>query len=162
MKKQHIPKQRLTNKAGVAELFQVSLRAVDGWVRKGCPVREEGSRTKAWEFDLREVSRWLDTPADQSGSGGDFQAERTRLTREQADKLEIENRTRRGELYEAREYDKATAHVFKMIAATLETLPDILERDAGLENHQLEPVFTAIDRMREQLYREVIERKAAP
>jgi len=158
MKKEHIPKQRLTNKAGVAEWFQVSVKAVDGWVRKGCPVREEGARNRAWEFDLREVSRWLDTPAQKAESGGDFQAERTRLTREQADKLEIENRTRRGELYEACEYDKATAHVFKMIASTLETLPDVLERDAGLEGHQLEPVFAALDRMREQLYREVIER----
>jgi len=63
-----------------------------------------------------------------------------------------------GELYVAHEQDREVSRVFKMVANGLEALPDILERDAGLQGHQLEPVFRAIDSMREQLFQEIANR----
>lgn len=57
-----------------------------------------------------------------------------------------------GELYVAHEHDRAVSRVFKAVAAGLETLPDVLERDAGLDGHQLECVFALIDKLREQIY----------
>jgi hypothetical protein len=56
------------------------------------------------------------------------------------------------ELVPVRDYELALASGFKAVAATLESLPDILERDVGLTGAQVEKVQMVIDRLRDDLY----------
>lgn len=50
---------RLLKKHEVAEFFGYSLPTVDAWIKEGCPVKTEGGKGKAYEFDSEEVFRWL-------------------------------------------------------------------------------------------------------
>ena len=59
------------------------------------------------------------------------------------------------ELIPVEEFTRIYSHMLKVVAAGLETLPDMLERDAGLSGKQLEPVFTVVDGLRETIYHEL-------
>ncbi len=56
-------------------------------------------------------------------------------------------------LIPVREHEMALASAFKMVAAALETLPDVLERDAGLSGAAIEVAQRVVDRVRDDLYR---------
>ena len=49
---------RLANKAQIAEFFEVSTNAVDGWIRRGCPYVQRGDLRTPWVFDLLKVVEW--------------------------------------------------------------------------------------------------------
>ena len=49
---------RLANKAQVAEFFEVSVNAVDGWIRRGCPYVRRGDLRAPWVFDLLALAEW--------------------------------------------------------------------------------------------------------
>lgn len=49
---------RLANKAQIAEFFEVSTNAVDGWIRRGCPNVQRGDLRTPWIFDLLAVAEW--------------------------------------------------------------------------------------------------------
>lgn len=57
------------------------------------------------------------------------------------------------ELIPIRDHETALATAFKMVAAALETLPDVLERDAGLSGAAIEVAQRVVDRVRDDLYR---------
>jgi len=44
------------NRSKIAEYFGVSLTAIDGWTRKGCPFERKG---KNLQFDPQALSKWL-------------------------------------------------------------------------------------------------------
>ena len=48
------------------------------------------------------------------------------------------------------------ARMLKGLMATLETLPDVIERDAGLTPEQVVALVTVLDRVREHLYQQMI------
>ena len=49
---------RPINRGDLAALCGVSLPTVDGWVEKGCPYIERGSRGVEWRFDSAAVIDW--------------------------------------------------------------------------------------------------------
>ncbi len=49
---------RLANKAQIAEFFEVSTNAVDGWIRRGCPFIQRGDLRTPWIFDMLKVAEW--------------------------------------------------------------------------------------------------------
>ncbi|NMQ21483.1 DUF1441 family protein [Candidatus Competibacter phosphatis] len=49
---------RLANKSQIAEFFEVSTNAVDGWIRRGCPFIQRGDLRTPWIFDLLKVLEW--------------------------------------------------------------------------------------------------------
>ena len=55
------------------------------------------------------------------------------------------------------EVERQYAHLFKLITQRLETLPDILEREAGLAGDSLTIVEATVDEIREQIYRQVTD-----
>ena len=78
----------IVNKSELAKALDYSVPTITHWVRRGCPVQQEGSQTKAWKFKLSEVVQWL---LDQQASPADaaaLTAERVRLTCAQADRQE--------------------------------------------------------------------------
>jgi len=75
-----------------------------------------------------------------------YQSENERL------KFEAAIRT----LIPADEFARELATLAKATAAGLDQLPDMLERDAGLEPEAIERVQQVIDQLREQLYQAVV------
>jgi hypothetical protein len=65
---------------------------------------------------------------------------------------ELKYREAAKELIQARDFEIELASGFKAVATTLETLPDILERDCELTGAQVERVQAVIDRLRDDLY----------
>ena len=52
------PAVRLANKLQVSEIFDVSVKTVDLWVRRGCPYIQRGDLRTPWIFDLLKVAEW--------------------------------------------------------------------------------------------------------
>lgn len=152
----HIPDSRVANKAELAEFFCVTLPAVEAWVRKGCPYLRKGSKGIGWEFDLLDVARWKFAPDDY---GQDFDPDQL-APRERKDWYDSEKKRRDlqvqdGELYIASDYDMAFSKILKTVAMGLETLPDVLERSAGIGHQQIKSVINVVDDLREKLYRSI-------
>lgn len=61
-----------------------------------------------------------------------------------------------GKLIEASAHERALADAFKVIAVTLESLPDVLERDAGIDGVAVERAQVVIDRMRDDLHSRLV------
>jgi phage terminase Nu1 subunit (DNA packaging protein) len=56
------PAFRLANKLQVSEFFDVSVKTVDLWVRRGCPFIQRGNLRTPWIFDLLTVTEWRYAP----------------------------------------------------------------------------------------------------
>jgi phage terminase Nu1 subunit (DNA packaging protein) len=52
-------KPYIVNKAGMAQLFGVSLKTVDDWIRKGAPVLKPGSNGVSYEIDSGPFVEWV-------------------------------------------------------------------------------------------------------
>ncbi len=46
------------SKTELAKLFDISVQAIDGWIRRGCPVNERSKNGKIKNFSLDDVVRW--------------------------------------------------------------------------------------------------------
>lgn len=93
------------NRAGLADAHGVSENTVTNWLEEGLPrAKAAARRGQSDEYDVAETIRWrLAREAakgvlDENGALINFEGERTRLTREQADKISMENEMRRGRL----------------------------------------------------------------
>jgi hypothetical protein len=60
-----------------------------------------------------------------------------------------------GKLVAIDEFERVFASAIKMIAVTLESLPDVLERDAGINGAAVERCQAVIDQVREDLYHRI-------
>lgn len=101
-----------------AELFKCTVQTVNQWIRDGLPVvkrgRKGGGRTS--QIDVRDAIAWyVEYDA--------LDAEKTRLTREQADKQALDNAVRRGELGEIAAWRSELETVFGEIRAQLLAIP---------------------------------------
>ena len=153
-----ITERKQTNKAETAEWFGVSVATVDAWLRRGCPYIQKGGPGKGWVFDLREVAQWYygkgaqDTEDDPEKLDPKSRLDWYRGTRERTKHLEES-----GELIPSAQYEQALASAFKAVAQTLESLPDVLERDAGIDGAGVERCQSVIDRVRDDLYGALID-----
>lgn len=155
----HTPESRRANKAEVAEFFGVSIPAVDGWIRRGCPAVQRGQRGVPWVFDLLAVAEWrftpakVEEPADADIPPSDPQEAwyYWRAKRERRN-FELEEQ----EVMHRDEHRREMSKMAKEMAATWDMFPDMLERDCGLEPEAIEAVERLIDDQRYQLYQRVI------
>lgn len=151
---------RKANKAQVAEFFDVSMATVDAWLRRGCPYVQHGNKGLAWVIDLRAAAEWYFKGAsDKAASSEDPEklAPKERLdwykgTRERTKHLE-----ECGELMKAADYETALSAALKAVAVGLESFPDQLERDVGLDGAGVAVVQKLVDRLREDLHRRILE-----
>lgn len=90
-----------------------------------------------------------------SGPAGDHEIDslhpRDRYMHYKAELAERELRLRDGELYLASETNRTISTLFKAVTATLDSIPDVLERDCGLSPDDIHPVFITIDMLRESI-----------
>jgi phage terminase Nu1 subunit (DNA packaging protein) len=98
------------SKHALAKALQKPVKVIDDWIHAGCP--HEKNIRGHYQFDLADVWQWredfirrsLTTKSTKDAGGAeylDLSAERARLAKEQADKLEMENAESRGETLNA-------------------------------------------------------------
>jgi hypothetical protein len=68
----------------------------------------------------------------------------------QLKRIEFEERC--GKLIPAADYEQGVAELVKVVVQTLDTLPDILERDVGLTPAQVVRAQQEIDRLRQRMF----------
>ena len=71
------------------------------------------------------------------------------------DRLKLEQETR--ELIPRIEVEQEQARILRNVAQTLDTLPDLVERDCGATPDQIKRIERAVDECRESLYVELAE-----
>lgn len=150
-----VPVCRKANKALLAEWFGVSIATVDAWVRRGCPSVQRGEKGRPWIFDLKEVAAWRfgvyeRGQPDGFDPGRMDPKDRLDYYRSERERLKMEQET--GDLIPAVEVERVAAEVLKSIAQTLDTLPDVLERDAGISPDAVLVVQRVIDAARESMF----------
>jgi phage terminase Nu1 subunit (DNA packaging protein) len=154
---------RLANKGQAARWFDVSPQALDGWIRRGCPAVTRGSAGVPWQFDLRQLAEWRygrqATP--EAGIDPANMTPKERLDHFRALREQAKHQQEMGELIPAEEFRQGLAGPFKLLANTVESLPDVLERDAGLTGAQAELCIKICDRLREDLYQQLVGGQAA-
>jgi hypothetical protein len=75
----------------------------------------------------------------------------------QAEHEKLKLQTERGELLSRIEVERETARLFEIMGRFLDTLPDALEREGGMDPRQVQKVEDLIDHMREELYAEIVD-----
>jgi hypothetical protein len=79
----------------------------------------------------------------------------------QAEREKLELQTERGELIPRIEVEREQARILSILVRTMDTLPDILERDCGATPAQLEKIERICDHIREQMYGELTQNEDA-
>lgn len=149
-----VPERRKANKAEAAEWFGVSIPSIDAWLRRGCPYVQRGERGKQWVLDLLAVSEWRFSGATESTEDDpEKMSPKDRLDWYRGARERTKHLEECGELMRASDFETALASAIKTIAVTLESLPDVMERDAGLDGAAVERCQIVVDRMREDLHK---------
>lgn len=117
---------RQVNRAGLAEIFGVSMPTVDSWVRGGCPVVKRGGRGMEWQFDTAAIAVWLRERAV-SDATGTTQADEAELKRR---KLAAETAVAELDLAKAKglvapldQIERNMAKAFAELRANLRNIP---------------------------------------
>ncbi|MBK1620856.1 hypothetical protein CKO42_20985 [Lamprobacter modestohalophilus] len=114
-----------------------------------------GQIDKTADLDAQRVQyiRLLrETAANRAPNGPlDPQQEKARLDQLRADEVEIRLAEKRKELVPIEDYERHMAGAFKVVATTLESLPDRLERDVGLSPEAVTACYRAVDGLRNDL-----------
>jgi phage terminase Nu1 subunit (DNA packaging protein) len=153
-----IPDERIGNKADVANWFAVSLTTVDQWLRRGCPYLQRGERGKQWKFDLLAVAKWKYGAAEpDSDTDPEQLSPKDRLDWYRGTREKTKHMMEAGDLIPAAEYERALSTALKSVAMTLESLPDLLERDAAIPPEAVEKTIQIIDRLREQMHSALVD-----
>lgn len=149
--------RRIANKAEAAEFFNVTVPAINEWINQGAPVIERGAKGVGWKLDLLELAKWRFVPhIAPAGEGGEVDPDRL-APRERKDWYDSELRRsqlaeRNGELIPVLTFQREMSAVIKAVVAGLQTLPDRLERDAGLTGDAIERAQAIIDTLRDELH----------
>lgn len=147
---------RQCNKAQLAEFFDKSVKAVDGWVRRGCPVVKRGNKSEPWVFDALAVAQWYF-----SSDGDDLDTDPEKMQPQdrkawyesESKRRDLQERDR--ELLKATEVEEVLAVAFSALSQDLQAIPDNLERRHGVPGEVAELVeggiFEALDATADRL-----------
>lgn len=141
----NVPDIRRANKAQAAEFFGISLMTLDVWIRDGAPVAQKGAKRIPYVLDLRAIAEWRYTAKQSEGDVDPerlLPAERKQWYDGEMKRREIQVRDR--ELIPATEVEEVVATSYAAVSQTLLSLPDNLERRAGLTPEQAERAEEAI------------------
>lgn len=131
--------------AQLADLLKISTRNVDMLVTKGVL-----AKTGPAKFDTRAAIAAYVAYA-RKGGNADIDAEKLRLTREQADKIEIQNATARRELVPASEVERTWSGILRDVRAAMLAIPSrVQQRLSHLTAHDVAEIDREIrDALRE-------------
>lgn len=103
-----------------------SLPTIDRWVKEGCPVKGQGGKGRAFEFDLPEVIAWWGKRERENAAGvetGDENQLKLRKLAAEAGKAELEFARLRGDVAPVREFERATAKIMAAIRQNIMSVP---------------------------------------
>ena len=119
-------KGQVVTRAGLADVFGVSLPTIDSWVRAGCTYIQRGGRGKEWQFNTADVAQWLRDKARDEGRGTAQASEeelKLRKLAAEAEKAELELAKAKGEVAPVREFERATAALMAVIRQNVMQVP---------------------------------------
>lgn len=123
---------RRCNKAQLAELFQVAVSTVDGWIRRGCPVVERGDLARPWTFDALAVAEWRYSTSREPPSDIDTMSAQARRAWYESELIRVKLEARCRELYRAEEVAEVIEVVTRIVSQSVRELPDRIVTEAGL------------------------------
>jgi hypothetical protein len=120
-------------------------------------VKPSGKRGGYPVYRLKDVIKAVLSSGEDGGIDPDRLEPFQRKAHYQAEHEKIALERERGELVPVMEIERAYGLIFTTFAQAMDTLPDLLERDAAATPMQLVEIEKVIDRTREELYRALIE-----
>ncbi len=140
----------------IAEAFRMDRRTVTKRLQeKG--VAPSGSRRGNPVYDVADAAEALYSESQKIAGGMDldqFPDARKAWYQSENERLKFEEKIR--QLIPDDEFARELSFMAKTVAAGLDSLPDMLERDAGLAPEAIERVQATIDALREQMYQAAI------
>lgn len=133
----------------IARCFRVSRDTVSRRI-KARGIQPVGERLGYPVFDLADVAELIDDHPELSGDPEQMPP-RERRDWYEGERVRLEVQELKGELVRIDQYRAEMARILKSLADTLETLPDELERQAGLTPHQAERLISVLDAERSRL-----------
>jgi phage terminase Nu1 subunit (DNA packaging protein) len=117
-----------------------------------------GQRGQQWRFDFLAVAKWRYGAAEEAEVEQDPEKldPKARLDWYRGTRERTKHMEECAELIPAADLERALSEAFKITASTLESLPDVLERDAGLDGVGVETCVKVIDRVREDLHKRLV------
>lgn len=128
------------------------------------PVVQEGRSGVAWIIDLSAAAQWLiargaatenERPHDVSGFDPDTLPPSDRKAWYEAEFKKRQLQELDGELMRAADHERFLAEIIKTITSELERLPDLLERDAGIDGKAVTKCRDIIDDLRNAAYESI-------
>ncbi|RFA24355.1 hypothetical protein CAI21_22025 [Alkalilimnicola ehrlichii] len=144
------------NLFSINRLSQMTGMARETITRKVQGIKPSGTKSGHPVYHWRDVGPALygdAMPAAATDPNELPATERDRWYASELKRLEYEQEL--GQLLKAEDVRSAWAGALKAVMLGLETLTDVVERDAGLTPEQTSVIQRTVDRMRDQLYREL-------
>lgn len=109
----------IVNQVALAEIMGVTKKSISLWQAEGLPVAVKGVRGKPNAYDTAEVITWFAART----AGKSLETQKDRLSRVQADRIEMEMATSRGHLVYAAEIAPAWAGIMVAVRQALLSIP---------------------------------------
>lgn len=143
---------RTETSADVCDMFEISDRQLQRWVKKGVP-HDGGGKGKPRKFNVDEVAAWMrdnNVGTDDPDDPDELRAAKIRKENALADKHEIAVEVSRGLLVEAEAVEREWIRIATVIRTKLESLPASVA--ASLEGRSAVEIEHVLDdRIREVL-----------
>ena len=137
--------------AVIARLFNLTERRIQQLAKQGIL-----SKTAHGKYDLlltvREYVAHLHAQQNQVAADPDAMTPKERLDHFRAESEKLKLSAALGQVIPVDQFERELARAFKSVASTLESLPDVLERDAGLSGAAVERCQALVDRLREEMH----------
>ena len=119
---------KTVNRAQIAAVFGVSVVTIDRWVNDGMPAVKNG-RLKAGNYDIAACVQWrLKKDSEKLDTDDTIEAARLRKTNAEADKLEFEFSTIRGEYMTIAEFKQLVSSEKSRVQAFMLSVPNKIMR----------------------------------
>jgi len=166
------------NRGQLARALGKTEPTIDRWMQEGMPVLDEGSNGRAYSFQLSECYAWMQERDEAArhqeeaqerivrqmqlaligGKEGDTErslppSERMKVYAAESQWQELA--LRRGELVEASSVLDLVETIFGLMRQGIETLPDTLARECGLDGSQTERAVRVGDDILQEIARSV-------
>ncbi len=106
-------------RAAAADHFDVEPSRINKWVADGAPVARRGKSGQAALYDLKALERWRVQRKATAATTLSLVDEKAKLAQAQRQKIELEQRVRRGELVESREVEADAEAVARAVQRRL-------------------------------------------
>jgi phage terminase Nu1 subunit (DNA packaging protein) len=110
---------RVVNQVELSQIMGVSKQTISAWQEQGLPVAIQGVRGQSHSYDTAKVIRWYAARV----SGKAEETQKDRLSRVQADRIELEMAVSNGELIPAAEIEPVWAGLAIAVRQSMLAIP---------------------------------------